>query len=575
MKIGQKIWLSLITILGLLLVIGCYSVWSAITVETSITSIQATNTRAITAAKAENEYTGAVLEIRRYIAEGDEKYSKNFEEKLNSVIALENQLLTLTPANQRSQVEKLISDTEQYRNGVVSRLIPLLREQFSQKLAGNAEKAALAGQQSAAVTRELTPFAQSIQKILHDSVDENSKAASSEVTRVNSDVAGGVKFSIILGLCATVLGLVMSYFLTKQITAPIQVVTEEINTMALGDFTAEENAALSSRRDEFGQVAQSLSQMKTNLKQLLVTIQERSELLSAASEQLQASAEQSALASTQVANSIVEVAGGAQTQSQAVEQTLVQVDQTASDVISAAANAQEATNLCKTAATAADKGGTLVDSAQNQMAHINQTVQSSAQVVGRLGERSVQISEIVDTITELAEQTNLLALNAAIEAARAGEQGRGFAVVADEVRKLAEKSAEAAKHIAQLIREIQSETNQAVTAMNSGTQEAKVGAQVVSEAGAAFHDIAEMIATITAKVTDITQTTNQLSIGSQAIVTAVQSIDSITKATSAETQSVSAATEEQTASMQEIAATSRTLAMMAEELQGDIRKFKV
>lgn len=575
MKIGQKIWLSLISILCLLLTIGCYSIWSAITVETSITTIQETNTRAITAAKAENEYTGAVLEIRRYIAEGDEKYSKNFEAKLNSVITLENQLLTLSPSNQRSQVEKLISDTEQYRNGVISRLIPLLREQFNQKLAGNPEKATQAGQESAAVTRELTPFAQSIQKTLNASVDENSKTASSEVTRVNNDVAASVKLSIILSLCATVLGLVLSYFLTKQITAPIQIVTSEINTMALGDFTAEENTTLSKRRDEFGQVAQSLSQMKSNLKQLLLTIQEKSELLSAASEQLQASAEQSALASTQVANSIVEVASGAQAQSHEVAQTLVRVDQTANDVISAAANAQAAATLCITAASAAGKGGTLVDSAQNQMASINLTVQSSAQVVGKLGERSVQISQIVDTITELAEQTNLLALNAAIEAARAGEQGRGFAVVADEVRKLAEKSAEAAKHIAQLIKEIQSETSQAVSAMNNGTTETKLGAQVVSEAGSAFHDIAQMIETITAKVTDITQTTAQLSIGSQAIVSAVQTIESITKTTSAETQSVSAATEQQTASMQEIAATSRTLSMMAEELQGDIRKFKV
>lgn len=575
MKIGQKIWLSLISILCLLLTIGCYSIWSAITVETSITTIQETNTRAITAAKAENEYTGAVLEIRRYIAEGDEKYSKNFEAKLNSVITLENQLLALSPPNQRSQVEKLISDTEQYRNGVISRLIPLLREQFNQKLAGNLEKATQAGQESAAVTRELTPFAQSIQKTLNASVDENSKTASSEVTRVNNDVAGSVKLSIILSVCATVLGLVLSYFLTKQITAPIQIVTSEINTMALGDFTAEENTTLSKRRDEFGQVAQSLSQMKSNLKQLLLTIQEKSELLSAASEQLQASAEQSALASTQVANSIVEVASGAQAQSHEVAQTLVRVDQTANDVISAAANAQAAANLCITAASAAGKGGTLVDSAQNQMASINLAVQSSAQVVGKLGERSVEISQIVDTITELAEQTNLLALNAAIEAARAGEQGRGFAVVADEVRKLAEKSAEAAKHIAQLIKEIQSETSQAVSTMNSGTTETKIGAQVVSEAGSAFHDIAQMIETITAKVTDITQTTAQLSIGSQAIVSAVQTIDSITKTTSSETQSVSAATEEQTASMQEIAATSRTLSMMAEELQGDIRKFKV
>jgi len=127
----------------------------------------------------------------------------------------------------------------------------------------------------------------------------------------------------------------------------------------------------------------------------------------------------------------------------------------------------------------------------------------------------------------------------------------------------------------QLIKEIQSETSQAVSAMNNGTTETKLGAQVVSEAGSAFHDIAQMIETITAKVTDITQTTAQLSIGSQAIVSAVQTIESITKTTSAETQSVSAATEQQTASMQEIAATSRTLSMMAEELQGDIRKFKV
>lgn len=155
-----------------------------------------------------------------------------------------------------------------------------------------------------------------------------------------------------------------------------------------------------------------------------------------------------------------------------------------------------------------------------------------------LGNQSKEIGQIVNTISDIAGQTNLLALNAAIEAARAGEQGKGFAVVADEVRKLAEQSQMAAKQIADLIAQIQSQPNSAVQAMNEGSAEVKIGTEVVDTAGHTFTDI-------------------------------------ISRDTAAQAETVSAVTEEQSAAMDEITTSSEALANMAEDLSEVVSKFKL
>ena len=164
------------------------------------------------------------------------------------------------------------------------------------------------------------------------------------------------------------------------------------------------------------------------------------------------------------------------------------------------------------------------------------SVSSSAQVVAKLGERSKEIGQIVDAISGIAGQTNLLALNAAIEAARAGEQGRGFAVVAEEVRKLAEQSQEAAKQIANLISEIQTETDSAVVAMDDGTREVKIGTEVVNTAGQAFKEIVSLIAEVSSQIREISAAIQQMASGSQQIVASVRNIDSISKGTAGQTQ---------------------------------------
>jgi methyl-accepting chemotaxis protein len=200
------------------------------------------------------------------------------------------------------------------------------------------------------------------------------------------------------------------------------------------------------------------------------------------------------------------------------------------------------------------------------MESIKAKVGLSAQKVAEMGQRSEQIGAIVETIDDIASQTNLLALNAAIEAARAGEHGKGFAVVADEVRKLAEKSATATQEIAGLIKGIQYTVNEAVSAMDEGAAEVETGVARANESGQALADILDAAQQVSRQVEEIASAAQQMNASADELIGAMDSVSAVVEENTA-------ATEEMAAQVEEVTASAQSLNAMAQELQRFTAQF--
>ncbi|WP_371375229.1 methyl-accepting chemotaxis protein [Sporomusa aerivorans] len=364
----------------------------------------------------------------------------------------------------------------------------------------------------------------------------------------------------------------ISIVVSNRLTKPITQLVSATEALKNGNL----NVSITNHsKDEIGRLAQNFDAMVKGLKDLLKDVSVSAGVVSAAAQQLTASAEQSAATAEQVTIAITDIAESAEKQVTTANDTAVIVTRIVSDIQQIVADSSTVANVSAGTAQLAANGGKSIEDAVGQMQNIEASVANSAAVVTKLGERSTEIGQIIDTISGIASQTNLLALNAAIEAARAGEQGRGFAVVADEVRKLAEQSGNATKQIAFLIGEIQADTDKAVVAMNQGNIEVKRGANIVTEAGKTFNEIIAMTNQVSEQIGVISNSIEHMAQNSQRIVHGIQEIDSMSKNNASQTMQISAATQEQVASVDEIRKASQSLVKTADELQNAVSKFSL
>ena len=297
----------------------------------------------------------------------------------------------------------------------------------------------------------------------------------------------------IIAIIAILLGVGIGILTIKQIGNRLKMVVNFLLHLSDGDFSVNVPEKSLQDRSEFGILSHSVDKMSRSVRKLIQQILNTAEQMAASSQELTASAEQSAQSATQVAESTTHVADSSTKQLKLVEHTGSVVIEMSKGIDTVTKNIQTVNESSKKTSSTALEGTKAIKTTIEQMERIDEKTKNAAEVINALNGYSKEIDKIVGMISAIAEQTNLLALNAAIEAARAGDAGRGFSVVAEEVRKLAEQSAQSTKEIVDLIKNVQINTEKAVSYMDENKKEVQSGREFANSAGESFDHIFTMI----------------------------------------------------------------------------------
>jgi methyl-accepting chemotaxis protein len=363
---------------------------------------------------------------------------------------------------------------------------------------------------------------------------------------VNAEFWSKAKVLAAISVLAICIILIISYFVTasilNQLGAEPYYVTKVARAVAAGDLSLQIDV-----KGHEGSLIAAEKEMVDRLKEIVTEIKSASDSLASGSELLSTSSE--------------EISRGLTGQSERAAQIATSTEQMSQTVVDIAKNAANIASSATDTSQLAHAGEGIVDKSVKEVGNIEGTVMESSKIMKALGDRSTQIGEIVTVINDIADQTNLLALNAAIEAARAGEQGRGFAVVADEVRKLAERSAKATAEIGSMIKTIQKDVDGAVSSMDGVKQQVGAEVQFSIQAGDSLHTIVRSVSDLHSMV--------------QQIATATEEMSAVSEHISSDIQSIALSSKEITGGSDHIARASSDLAKLAGKMKEIIGRFRV
>ncbi|KOS66232.1 hypothetical protein AEA09_19370 [Lysinibacillus contaminans] len=399
----------------------------------------------------------------------------------------------------------------------------------------------------------------------------------SEVDRVNTGVQKTADLSskliIAIAFFSIIFAILIAVFITRTITKPIKRLVTAATNIAEGDLTQSDVEV--KLKDEIQELATAFNAMKANLHDLIQSVTVNVEQTTAAAQQLTVGTEEVATASVEVAKRTEGLAEGASQSAAVGQESAVAMDETAQVVLKIAEATQELSTIATDTQDIASIGENTLQTAKQQMTVIQQSSAETSDLIQQLSKQSLEIESIVKVITNITEQTNLLALNAAIEAARAGEHGKGFAVVADEVRKLAEESKASANQIVDLTSLIQKDTKEVEQAVLTTAQNVRVGVDYIQNAQVSFNNITLAIQEMSNQIQEVSASTEEISASTEEVAASINKIAHLASQAFSESEEIAAATEEQSAIVQEINAVAKLLNDGTLKVQLEVNKFKI
>ncbi|WP_352524567.1 methyl-accepting chemotaxis protein [Heyndrickxia oleronia] len=457
------------------------------------------------------------------------------------------------------EFNRLMDQTKEWREFIQDKV-------FDEYDKGNVEKAKDNLQESITIGRDLLNGYQKL-------ADESEK----EINQKEQDVIESGQTSLLVGTIVTILVIIISFavaFITSnKISKPIKHVMQRMKLIANGDLSQE--PLQTTLKDEVGHLIIATNEMNRQTRDLLNRINTVSGSVTSQSEELSQSANEVKSGSEQIAITMQELASGTEVQANNTNELSSIMGSFTLKVEEANEKGKLIQQSSNQVLSMASEGKKLMESSNEQMAKIDQIVQGAVQKVQSLDSQSREISTLVSVINDIAEQTNLLALNAAIEAARAGEHGKGFAVVADEVRKLAEQVSHSVTDITSIVINIQKESGMVAESLLNGYSEVEKGTSQIQTTGKTFTEINEAVIKMVNSITTISDSLSEMEDNSLKMNRSIEEIASISQESAAGVEQTSASSQQISSSMEEIAGNSEDLSKLAEELNALVNQFKL
>lgn len=414
-------------------------------------------------------------------------------------------------------------------------------------------------------------------KGMMNDVIELKRSITSEYLTMQADlqtkISGIMSISISLVAVLLIGSVLATFFFTNRIVHPIKQITKNAEEIANGNLAVK--FARVTTRDEVAALQNSFEQMTINLRDVITHVSDSSNQVATSAEELMASADETMKGTELISTSIQLVSDGADQQTFMSDESARSAEESSNSVTQIAEQAKAVMELSISTNEKTKQGAEFVQETVSQMKSINTSVEETDKALVILNDRSKEIVHVLKLITDIAEQTNLLALNAAIEAARAGEAGKGFAVVADEVRKLSEQTRNSVSSISGIASEIELDTEKTVASINDVKERVSAGLEIAHHTEETFNDILVSVELVKEQVSNITKVSNDIKEQMVQVSTHAQEMSNVAKVTADSSNSVAAASEEQLGSMEEVTSAAVSLANLAEELQQRISKFTV